>query len=142
MLLKIARVMIAMILPIKSLTLNRDLPHPIAALLRLKRVEVNALVLQLLGDSINIEIQVVLQEFADLRVLVIADQSLSDLGIARVDVNIGGRVAVSGPACLCSSTDHVGECVRSEIGHLQEGLDLVVTGISDTHFVADNGSDV
>ena len=94
---------------------------------------------QLFCDRLDIDIQVTLEEVSNLRIFVIAMEAF---GACRVNIHIDGRMTMSRPPNLSSSTDHIGKVIDAALGSFQEELKLFVTGIHDSEAVLDKLTDI
>lgn len=100
-LLEITRVVGKMRLAIQSLALLRHLAHPAHhSTVGIRNLQIPALLSQLLRHSLDINLQIVSQKRADLRVLMVADQGRGLARIRGINVDVCGRVAVRTPSRL------------------------------------------
>lgn len=141
-LLKVARIARQMRLSIQPLACIWHLAHP-AHLCTIDILDFQSLALfsEFLGHSLNIDIKVVPQELSNLGVLVVSLERSRGFGIRRVDVHIGGAVAVSRPAGLSTARNHVRILVECGCRFPDELGDLVRGRVVDTQAGGDGFAD-
>lgn len=88
--LMIARVMLKMILTVQPFLCRRHSPHPAHRLaVSALDIELRALLLQLSCDGVDIHVQIIAEEFANFRVLMVANEIVSSFGRRGVYIHVG-----------------------------------------------------
>ena len=141
-LLEITPITRQMRLAIQSLAHIRNLTHPtdFSAIEILHR-QSPALFEQFPRYSIDIDIQIVPQELANLGVLMVTLECVCSFGIRGIDVDVCGAVTVSRPARLRAARNHVCVLVEGSCGILDEIVDFVIVEIVDTQTGGDGIAD-
>lgn len=90
-------VVVEVVLPAVLVVMAGHLSHPVDRLAQ-GIDEAGALGLELLGDGLNVDVQVVAEEVADLGVFVVADERRRGLGGRGKDVDVGSWESLSATA--------------------------------------------
>lgn len=129
---EIARVVRQMCLAIQALAVEGELAHPAdLGTGRIRNFEIGAFLAELLGDGVDVDGEEGAQELADLGVLVVAGEGGSGARVRGVDVDVGGGVAVGGPAGLGAPREHVGVGVECGLGRVGDGFDFFFRVVVD-----------
>lgn len=89
------------------------------------------LLLQLLGDGVDVDVEVPTKELANVRVLNVAADLLGLVTAGAVDVDVERRVAVGAPADVGAEANHGGEGLDRDLRVVDESLELLRVGIVD-----------
>lgn len=132
-LLVISTIRSEMRLTIQPLASFWDFTHPAdLGAIHIQHLELLALLLQFLGHGFDIDAKVLSQEVTDFRILVVAYERHRGLWIRRVDIHIGGGMAVGGPTGLRTSGNHVGVLVQGSVGIFNQVGYFVVGEVFDS----------